>query len=240
MKVKVYYSFLWVSWDAFLTLSHKHICQYWKETPWWMLSNCSSYREKWIPDSLICKVYCCKISHQNSQHTTTCWEPLPPLGSWGAGGGGNRSCSVKFSSVAQSCPTLCDPMNHSTLGLPVHHPHLELTQAQVHQVGDMIQPSHHLLSPSPPALNPSQHQGLFQWVNSTSDGQSIGVSSSTSVLPMNTKDWSPLGWTVWISLQFKVLSRVFSNTTDQKHQFFCAQLFSQSKSYIHTWLLGKP
>ena len=72
--------------------------------------------------------------------------------------------SVQFSSVAQSCPTLCDPMNCNMPGLPVHHKLLELTQTHVHRVGDAIQPTHPLLSPSPPAPNPSQHQGLFQWV----------------------------------------------------------------------------
>ena len=71
-------------------------------------------------------------------------------------------------------------------------------------------------------------------------GQIIGVSASASVLPMNTQDWSPLGWTVWISLQSKGLSRVFSSTTVQKHQFFSAQLSSQSNSHIHTWPLEKP
>ena len=73
---------------------------------------------------------------------------------------------IQFSSVAQSCPTLCNPMNCSTPGLPVHHQLLVFTQTCVHQVGDAIQPSHPLLSPSPPAPNPSQHQGLFQWVKS--------------------------------------------------------------------------
>ena len=73
-----------------------------------------------------------------------------------------------------------------------------------------------------------------------SGGQGIGVSASTSVLSMNTQDWSPLGWTGWISLQSKGLSRVFSNTTVQKHQFFGAQLSLQSNSHIHTWLLEKP
>ena len=76
---------------------------------------------------------------------------------------------------------------------------------------------------------------LFTW-----GGQSIGVSASASVLPMNTQDWSPLGWTGWISLQSKGLSRVFSNTTVQKHQFFSAQPSSQSNSHIHTWPLEKP
>ena len=78
----------------------------------------------------------------------------------------------------------------------------------------------------------SQH---FTW-----GGQSIGVSASASILPMNTQDWSPLGWTGWISLQSKGLSRVFSNTTVQKHQFSGAQLSSQSNSYTHTWPLEKP
>ena len=74
---------------------------------------------------------------------------------------------TQFSSVAQSCLTLCDPMNCSTPGLPVHHQLPEFTQIQVHQVSDAIQPSHPLSSPSPPAPNPSQHQSLFQWVNSS-------------------------------------------------------------------------
>ena len=73
----------------------------------------------------------------------------------------------------------------------------------------------------------------MRWLN-------IGVSASASVLPMNTQDWSPLGWTGWISLQSKELSRVFSNTTVQKHQFFGIQLSSQSNSHIHTWPLEKP
>ena len=88
--------------------------------------------------------------------------------------------------------------------------------------------------------SPSQHQSLFQWVNSAWGGQSTGVSASASVLPMNTQNWSPLGWTGWISLQSKGLSRVFSNSTLQKHQFFCAQPSLWSNSHIHTWLLEKP
>ena len=77
------------------------------------------------------------------------------------------SHQVQFSSVTQSCPTLCDPMNHSMPGLPVQHKLPEFNQTHVHQVSDAIQPSHPLSSPSPPALNPSQHQSLFQWVNSS-------------------------------------------------------------------------
>ena len=76
-------------------------------------------------------------------------------------------CCFQFSSVAQSCPTLCYPMNRSTPGFPVHHQLPELTQIQAHRVSDAIQPSHPWSSPSPPAPNPSQHQSLFQWVNSS-------------------------------------------------------------------------
>ena len=79
---------------------------------------------------------------------------------------GGMHLLIQFSSV-QSCPTLCDPMNHTTPGLPVHHQLLEFTQTHMHQVGNAIQPSHPLSSPSPPAPNPSQHQSLFQWVNSS-------------------------------------------------------------------------
>ena len=130
-----------------------------------------------------------------------------------------------FSSVAQSCPTLCDPMNCSTPGLPVHHQLLESTQTHVHWVSDAIQPfqssvvSFYSCPHSFPASGSFQMSQLF-----ASGGHSIGVSASISVLPMNTQDWSPLGWTGWISLQSKGLSRVFSNTTVQKHQFFGAQL----------------
>ena len=82
---------------------------------------------------------------------------------------GHEACGIlapQFSSVAQSYPTLCNPMNHSTPGLPIHHQLPESTQTHVHWVSDAIQPSHPLSSPSPPALNPSQHQGLFKWVSS--------------------------------------------------------------------------
>ena len=152
-------------------------------------------------------------------------------------------------SVHFSCSlTLWDPMNRITPGLPVHHQLPEFTQTHVHRVDDAIQPSHPLSSPSPLAPNPSQHQSLFQWVNSSfpmsqlfvCSGQSIGVSASSSVLPMNTQDLSPLGWTGWIFLQSKGLSRVFSNTTVQEHKFFGAQPPSQSNSHIHTWPQEKP
>ena len=140
-----------------------------------------------------------------------------------------------FNSAAQSCPTLCNPMDRSTPGLPVHHHLPEFTQTHVHRVSDAIQPSHPRSPPSPPAFNLSQHQGLFQMSQFfASGGQSIGVSASASVLPINIQDWSLLGWTGWLSLQSKGLSRGFSNTTVQKHQFFGARLSSQSNSHIHT------
>ena len=129
--------------------------------------------------------------------------------------------SVQFSSVAQSCLTLCNPMNCSMPGLPVHHQLPEFSQTHVHRVSDAIQIPHPLSSPSPPApqsLPASRYfpmSQLFIW-----GGQSIGVSASASVLPMNIQDWSPLGWTGWISLQSMGLSRVFLDTAVQKHQFF--------------------
>ena len=123
--------------------------------------------------------------------------------------------SVQFSSVAQSCPTLCDPTNRSTPGLPVHHHLREFTQTHAHRVSDAIQPSHPLSSPSPPALNPSQHQSLFQWVNSSHEVAKVLVSALASFLPKKSQGWSPSEWTGWISLQSKGLSRAFSNTTVQ-------------------------
>ena len=109
-----------------------------------------------------------------------------------------RSISVQFNSIAQSCQTLCNPMDRSTPGLPVHHQLLECTQTHVHWVGDSIQPSHPLLSPSPPALNLSQHQGLLKMSQFfTSGGQSIEASASASVLSMNIQDWFPQDWLLW-------------------------------------------
>ena len=130
-----------------------------------------------------------------------------------------------FSSVQSlSHVWLCDPMNCSTPGLPVHHQLPEFTQTHVHWVSDAIQTSHPLSSLSP-AFNLSQHQGLFKWVNSSHQmAKVLEFQLQQSVLPMNTQDWSPLGWTGWIFLQSKGLSRIFSNTTVQKHQFLGAQL----------------
>ena len=143
----------------------------------------------------------------------------------------------QFSSVVQSCPTLCDPMDCSTPGLPVHHQLAEFTQTHCHWVSDAIQPSYPWSSPSPPAFNLCHHQGLFKSVLPIR-WPKYWVSASASVFPMNIQDWFPLGLTGLISLQPKGLSRVFSNTTVQKHQFFSTQLSSQSNSltYLSTQL----
>ena len=108
---------------------------------------------------------------------------------------------------------------------------------------ELVMPSSHLILCHPLLLCPQSLTASGSFPVSqlfASHGQSTGVSASASVLPMSTQEWSPLGWTGWISLQSKGLSRVFSNTTAQKHQFFSAQLSSQSNSHIHTWTLEKP
>ena len=145
----------------------------------------------------------------------------------------------QFSSVAQSCPTLCDPMDCSTPGLPIHHHLLEFNQTHVLSrwcfptISSSVIPFSSCFQ-SFPASGSFPVSQFFP-----SGGQSTEVSASTSVLPMNTQDWSLLGWTGWISLQSKGLSRVFSNTTVQKDQFFGVQLSLYSNSHIHTRLLEK-
>ena len=166
--------------------------------------------------------------------------------SWGLGrtffpGSGLNAHSVQFSSVTQSCPTLCDPMNPSMPGLRVHHQLPEFTQTHVHRVSDAIQPSHPLSSPSPPTPYPSQHQSLFQWVNSSHEVAKVlefqlyhhsfqrnpradllqnGLVGSPCS-PRDSQESSP-------TPQFK------------KHQFLDAQLSSQSNSHIHPWPQEKP
>ena len=147
----------------------------------------------------------------------------------------------QFSSVAQSCLTLCNPMNCS-MPLPpsssptprVYSNSCPLSQWCHPTISSSVVPFSCRLQ-SVPASGSFQMSQLF-----ASCGQSIGVSASISILPMNTQDWSPLRWTSWISLQSKRLSRVFSNNTIQKDQFFGAQLSSQSNSHIHTWPQEKP
>ena len=125
------------------------------------------------------------------------------------------------SSDTQSCPTLCDPINCSMPGFAVHHQLVEFVQSHVHRVSDAIQPSHLLSFPSP-VFNVSQHQSFSNESVLHTGGLSIGVSASASVLPMNIQDWFPLGLTGLASLQSKRPSRVFPNTTVQKHWFFGA------------------
>ena len=151
----------------------------------------------------------------------------------------------QFSSVAQSCPVICDPVDWSTPGIPVHHQLLKKITPEDYSnscpssqrcpstisssVGHF---SSHLRSF--PASGPFTMSPLF-----TSGDWSIGVSASASVLPMNIQDWFSLGWIAWISLQSKGLSSIFSNNTVQKHQFFSIQLSLWPNSHIHTWLLEK-
>ena len=133
--------------------------------------------------------------------------------------------SVQFSSVAQSCLTLCNPIDCNTPDLPVHHQLSEFTQTNVHWVGDAIQPSHPLSSLSSSCLQSFPASGSFQMSQFfTAGGQSIRVSAS--VLPMNIQDWSPLGWTGWIS--FKSLLQHHSSKASilQCSAFFMVQLTS--------------
>ena len=138
--------------------------------------------------------------------------------------------SVQFSSIAQSCPTLCNPMDCSTSGFPVRHQLLELAQTHVHRVDDALQPSHFPSSASPPSFNLSRHQGFYLTSQLfTSGGQRFRVSASASVLPMNIQDSFPLGWSGLISLQSKGLSRVLQHHSSkasvlQLSAFFTVQL----------------
>ena len=152
-----------------------------------------------------------------------------------------RCTSVQFSSDVQSCPILCDPMNCSTPGLPVHHQLPEFTQIHVHRVRDAIQPSHPLLSPSPPAPNPSQHQNLFQWVNSS---QPKYWSFSFSIIPSREipglisfrMDWLDL-LAVQGTLKSLLQHQSSKASLRQCSAFFTVQL---SHPYIHPINFGFP
>ena len=141
---------------------------------------------------------------------------------------------TQLSSVAQSCLTLCGPMDCRTPGFPVHHQLPELTQTHVHRVGHAIQPSHPLSFPSPPAFNLSQHQVFssesvlrMRWPKHWSFSFSISPSNEHPGLISFRMDWLDL-------LTVQGLSRVFFNTTVQKHQFFSTQLSLWSNSHFHT------
>ena len=180
----------------------------------------------------------CVCALSNREYLIPCWSLacLPKKCLW-------KYCIVsilRFSSVTQSCPTLCDPMNRSTPGPPCPSP-----TPRVHSnscpssrwchpaISSSIVP----FSSCPqsfPASESFPMSQLFSW-----GGQSTGGSASASFFPKESQGWSPSEWTGWISLQSKGLSRVFSNTTVQKHQFFGAQPSSQSNSHIHKWPLEK-
>ena len=147
----------------------------------------------------------------------------------------------QFGSVTQLGPTLCDPMGCSTpeTSLSITNSRSLLRLMSI----EPAMPSNHLILCHPLLLLPSIFPSIRVFSNElafVSGGQSIGALASASVLPMNIQDWFPLRWTGWISLQSKGLSRVFSNTTVQKQQFFSAQPSSWSNSHIYTWLLEKP
>ena len=160
------------------------------------------------------------------------------------------NCNIWMNFLAFSLPLflplLCcysvakQPHGLQYTGFPVLYHLLEFVQIHVYWVSDAIQPFHPLSSPfllpqSLPASESFPMSQLFAW-----GGQNTGVSASASFLAKKSQGWSPSEWTGWISLQSKGLSRVFSNTTVQKHQFFTAQPSSQSNSHIHTWPQEKP
>ena len=147
---------------------------------------------------------------------------------------------VKRLFVVQLCPTLFDPMDCSTPGFPVLHYLLDFAQTHVHWVSDAIPASYHLSPPSP-ALNLSQHRGVFPVSQLfTAGGQSIGASASATVFSINIQDWFPLGLIGWISLQSKRLSRFFSHITVQKHIYYMYYLSISWMESIYFIRILKP
>ena len=146
---------------------------------------------------------------------------------------------LQFSLVTQSYPTLCNPMDHARLPCPSPTPRVYSNSCPLSQwchptISSSVTPFSSCLQ----SFSASGYFPMSQFF--TSGGQSIGVSALASVLPMNIQDWFPLGLTGLISLLSKGLSKIFSNTTIQKHQFFSSQPSLWSNSHIHTWLLEKP
>ena len=148
---------------------------------------------------------------------------------------------LQFSSVAQSCQTLWDPMDYRTPGLPVHHQLPEFIQTHVHQVGDAIQPSHPLLSPCPPTISLSQHQGFCQWVSYLQQVVKV-LEFKFSISPFNEYSglisWIRMDWMDLLAV--KGLSRGFSNITVSKASIPWDSDFFTSNSHIHTRLLEEP
>ena len=148
---------------------------------------------------------------------------------------------IHFSSIAKSCTALCHPIDCSTPGLPVHHQLLEFTQTHVLWVGDTIQPSHPLSSPSPPAPNPSQHQSLFQWVNSSHEVAKVlefqlqhqSFNEHPGLISFRM-DWLDL-----LAVQ-GTLKSLLQHHSSEASILRCSAFFSQSNSHIHTWPPEKP
>ena len=146
--------------------------------------------------------------------------------------------NIQFSSVAQSCLTLCDPMNHSMPGLAVHHQLPEFSQTHVHRVSDAIQPSHPLSSPSPPAPNSSQHHGVFQWVNSSHEVAKV------LEFQLQSFQWTPRTDLLQNGLVGSPCSPKDSQESSSTPQFksinSSALSFLHSPTHIHTWPMEKP
>jgi len=146
--------------------------------------------------------------------------------------------SFLFSSVSQSCPTLCDPIACSTPGFPVHHQLPELTQTHVHQVSDAIQPSHPLSCSSPPAFNLSQHQGLFQWVSSSHQVVNVLELQHQSFNEYSELISYKFDWFDLLAVQ-GTLKSLLQHHSSKASVLWCSA-FLWSNSHIHTWLLEKP
>ena len=188
----------------------------------------------WPVSSMRIAITMCCCSARTSDSLANTWYHVQK---------GTGSFMWLIRSVAQSWPTLCRPMNCSTPGRPVHHQLISIMSIVKLISIESVMPSSHLILCRPllllphslPALEYFPKRQLFAW-----GVQSTGVSALASFLPKKSQGWSPSEWTDWISLQFKWLPRVFSNTMVQKHQFFGAQPSLRSNSHIHTWLLEKP
>ena len=179
------------------------------------------------------------------------WSLFPVIKKWGTKKDFNIQWPHKvllsfmiysqFSSVAQSCPTLCDPMDCGMPGLSVHHPVLELTHTHVHWVGDVVQPSHPLSFSSPPAFSPSQHEGLFQWVSSSHQVAKV-LEFQLQYWNIHSNEYSGL-----ISFRidgFDLLAVQGTLKSLLQHHSSKASILRHSPSFInshiHTWLLEKP
>ena len=186
------------------------------------------------PLKCVKKIYLLKLAYWKSVLFVIYLQYLPQELSWGQLP--LAAPSIQFSSVAQSCPTLQPHgLEHSRFPCPSPTPGAYSNSCPLSQWCHLtISSSVTLFSSRLQSFPASGSFPVSQFF--TSGGQSIGVSASASVLPMNIQDWFPLGWTDWVSFQSKGLSRVFSNTTVQKHQFFCTQLFySPTLTTIHYW-----